>query len=105
MVTYVQEYGYELTPCPADQGGGWLLRLLADGRELGRRVFLPAAGIEDAQLAAATAHDEAWAAVTAWLASVDERGPSQRPRPADAGGLYLMMPDDWLLSPQGVRNA
>ncbi|MBD4029169.1 hypothetical protein GUH82_00110, partial [Xanthomonas citri pv. citri] len=92
MVTHFRNYSYELTPHPVDQGGGWLLRLLADGRELGQRVFPPVAGIEDAQLAAATAHDEALAAVTAWLASVEARPASQRPRPADEGGMYLMMP-------------
>ncbi|WP_454854037.1 hypothetical protein [Rhizobium binxianense] len=99
MGTYLQEYSYELVPHSPAQGGGWLLRLLADGRELGERVFPPAPGIENTRLANAAAHDEALAAVTAWLASIKARDPSQRPRPADDGGMYLLAPDDWLLMP------
>lgn len=93
-----QDYSYELLPNPADNGSGWLLRLLFKGRELGQRVFPPSDDIEDSQLASDAAHDEALSAVTAWLASIDDRAPCYRPRPADDGGMYLLMPDDWLLS-------
>ena len=95
-----QDYSYELLPYPADNGGGWLLRLLLDGQELGQRVFPPSDNIEDSQLASNTAHDEALSAVTTWLKSIDNRDPCYRPRPAlDEGGIYLLYPDDWLLMP------
>jgi hypothetical protein len=45
------------------------------------------------------AHSDAFAAVTAWLASIKERDPCYRPRPANESGIYLLMPDDWLLAP------
>jgi hypothetical protein len=89
-----ENYSYELTPYPAELGGGWLLRLLADGREFGRRVFVPTAGIQDDELAASAARDDAPARASAWLVSIASRPVSQRPRPADGGGMYLLMPDD-----------
>jgi len=97
MVTRIGAYSYELTSVPTAQGSGWLLRLLADGHELGRRVFPPVSTIKDEQLATAAAHDDALARVTAWLTSIQQRPPTMRPRPADEGGMYLMMPDDELL--------
>ena len=99
MVTRIEAYSYELTPEASAQGSGWLLRLLVDGHELGRRVFPPVSNIEDKQLATAAAHDDALARVTVWLASIRQRPPSMRPRPADESGMYLMMPDDELLCP------
>jgi hypothetical protein len=100
MMTRFQDYSYELTPYPAELGGGWLLRLLADGLELGRRVFAPTADIEDEGLAASAARDDASARASAWLVSIASRPTGQRPRPADGGGMYLLMPDDELLSPK-----
>lgn len=99
-MTRFENYSYELNPYPAELGGGWLLRLLADGRELGRRVFFPAAGIKDDGSAASAAHDDASARASAWLVSIASRPVSQRPRPADGGGMYLLMPDDELLRPE-----
>jgi hypothetical protein len=32
-------YGYEISPRPAELGGGWQLRLLQDGVEVGGGVF------------------------------------------------------------------
>lgn len=32
-------YTYEITPRPADLGGGWRLRLMEDGEEVGGGVF------------------------------------------------------------------
>ncbi|KWO68601.1 hypothetical protein [Burkholderia territorii] len=84
MAESTENYGYELLPRPAEQGGGWLLRLLLNGRELGRRVFPPVAGIDDEQLAVAAAHNDALARVTAWLSSIEARPPSMRPKLADA---------------------
>ncbi|MCO8590375.1 hypothetical protein [Burkholderia multivorans] len=100
MLESTENYGYELIARPAQQGGGWLLRLLLNGRELGRRVFPPVAGIDDEQLAVAAAHDDALARVTAWLSSIEARPSSMRPKPADESGTYLLMPDDELLCPQ-----
>jgi hypothetical protein len=97
MVTRIEAYSYELTPESSAQGSGWLLRLLVDGHELGRRVFPPVSNINDKQLATAAAHDDALARVTAWLASIRRRPPNMRPRPADESGMYLVMPDDELL--------
>ncbi|MFA0924668.1 hypothetical protein [Xanthomonas fragariae] len=45
------------------------------------------------------AHDDATAEAEAWLVSVEQRPPEYRPRPADDGGSYRLMPDDRLLSP------
>ena len=33
------QYSYEITPRPTELGGGWRLRLLEDGEEVGGRVF------------------------------------------------------------------
>jgi hypothetical protein len=100
MVRRFKDYGYKLTPQPSELGGGWLLRLLADDEELGRRIFPPVAGIEETHLAATAAHDDALLRATVWLTSIEARHPDHRPRPADDGGMYLLMPDDELLVPQ-----
>jgi hypothetical protein len=46
---------YEIEPRPPEQGGGWLLRLLEDGKEAGRRVY------PSAQSATANSDSYAWA--------------------------------------------
>ncbi|QBE64907.1 hypothetical protein [Pseudoduganella lutea] len=97
MGTRIENYDYELTPQSSALGSGWLLRLLADGQELGRRVFPPVSSIKDKQLAAAAAYDDALDRATIWLASIEQRPPNMRPRPADESGMYLVMPDDELL--------
>jgi hypothetical protein len=33
------KYSYEITPRPVELGGGWRLRLLIDGEEIGGAVF------------------------------------------------------------------
>lgn len=35
----MSEYSYEIVSRPADLGGGWKLRLLEDGEEMGGGVF------------------------------------------------------------------
>ena len=104
MVTRVENYDYELTPQSSAHGGGWMLRLLADGQELGRRAFPAVSSITDKQLAAAAAHDDALARVMTWLASIEQRPPHMRPRPADESGMYLLMPDDELLCTELPTN-
>lgn len=96
-MTPIENYKYELTSQASVLGGGWVLRLLVDGQELGRRVFPPVSSIKDQELAAAAAHDEALARVTTWLASLERCPANMRPRPADESGMFLLMPDDELL--------
>jgi hypothetical protein len=98
--TLIETYSYDLLAQPAALGGGWLLRLSRNGFELGRRVFPPVTGIKDERQAAAAAHHDALARATTWLASIEARPPSMRPRPAGESGLYLLMPDDELLCPE-----
>ena len=59
-------FSYEITPRPVELGGGWRLRLLEDGVEVGGGVFPPEAEDEDAiQDAFYDAESEAYA----WLDS------------------------------------
>lgn len=55
-------YTYEITPRPAAVGGGWRLRLLQDGEEVGGGVF-PLT--DDLQ----AAFDDAEAEAEAWMSS------------------------------------
>ena len=68
--------GYEITPRPAELGGGWRLRLFEDGEEVGGGVFplsaylspFPAtdeAGERD--LAEKAAYEDALAEAEAWI--------------------------------------
>lgn len=63
-------FSYEITPRPVELGGGWRLRLLADGVEVGGGVFQPEGGneppMEDALQAA---YDDAESEAYAWLDS------------------------------------
>lgn len=58
------KYGYQIDPRPETLGGGYRLRLLCDGSEVGGGVF-PA----DADGSDAEAYEEALAEASAWLAS------------------------------------
>jgi hypothetical protein len=40
-MTAVANYAYEISPRPAELGGGWRLRLLVNGEEVGGGVFPP----------------------------------------------------------------
>ena len=64
------EHSYEIEPRPADLGGGWRLRLLENGEEVGGGVFPagPSQGAQDA------AYEDALAEASAWLASRGENG-------------------------------
>jgi hypothetical protein len=60
------DYTYEITPRPVELGGGWRLRLLGDGVEMGGGVFPPEDETDDAiQDAFYDAENEAYA----WLDS------------------------------------
>ena len=61
------DYTYEINPRPAELGGGWKLRLLEDGEEMGGGVF-PAIGEEESREAYAAALDTA----EDWLTSRPE---------------------------------
>jgi hypothetical protein len=52
-------YTYEINSRPLELGGGWRLRLLENGVEVGGGVFPPVEGIEDAKEALQAAFDEA----------------------------------------------
>ncbi|HCE0707837.1 TPA: hypothetical protein NER33_006365 [Pseudomonas aeruginosa] len=69
------DYGYAIDPRPADLGGGWRLRLLENGEEVGGGVF-PAGPSKIAQDAA---YEDALAEASAWLAT----------RPADEEPAFL----------------
>lgn len=63
------DYSYEINPRPVELGGGWRLRFLEDGVEVGGGVFPSVGGIEDAKEAQQAAFDEAEAEAYAWLDS------------------------------------
>ena len=69
-----EPYRYEITPRPADLGGGWRLRLLERGEEVGGGVFPLSeyATAENAEEAASYAYEDALAEASAWLASRGE---------------------------------
>lgn len=63
---------YQIDPRPADRGGGWRLRLLENGEEVGGGVFplaeyeAMAANVEEASN---FAYDDALAEASSWLAA------------------------------------
>jgi hypothetical protein len=61
-------YAHTLTPRPVEVGGGWRLRLLEDGEEVGGGVF-PPADLADPEEALQAAFDDAEAEAEAWLSS------------------------------------
>lgn len=63
------QFSYEITPRPVELGGGWRLRLLEDGVEMGGGVFPPVEEIEDAKEALQAAFDDAESEAYAWLDS------------------------------------
>ena len=63
-------FSYEITPRPVELGGGWRLRLLEDGVEVGGGVFPPVRGdFEDKKDALQAAYDDAESEAYAWLDS------------------------------------
>lgn len=61
-------YAHTITPRPPELGGGWRLRLLEDGEEVGGGVF-PPADLADPAEALQAAFDDAEAEAEAWLES------------------------------------
>lgn len=67
----MSEYAYEITPRPAELGGGWRLRLFEDGEEAGGGVFplaaYPSAATDKERERAA--YEDALAEAQVWMAS------------------------------------
>jgi len=64
------EYDYDITLRPGPLGGGWRLRLLEDGVEVGGGVFPPVeTGSQNPKDAIQVAFDDAEAEAYAWLDS------------------------------------
>jgi hypothetical protein len=61
-------YTYEISRRPTNVGGGWLLRLLDNGKEVGGGVFPPINGLR-VDLALAAARDDAETEAQWWLSS------------------------------------
>ncbi len=63
-------FSHEITPRPVELGGGWRLRLLEDGVEVGGGVFPPEGGSESTmEDALQVAYDDAESEAYAWLDS------------------------------------
>ena len=65
-------YSYEIEPHPFELGGGWRLRLIENGVEVGGGVFLPIGDMEEegsANLAAEMAYGDAPSEASIWLAT------------------------------------
>ena len=63
-------FSYEITPRPVELGGGWRLRLLEDGVEVGGGVFPPEGGSETTvKDALQAAYEDAESEAYAWLDS------------------------------------
>ena len=63
-------YNYEIASRPIELGGGWRLRLLEDGFEVGGGVFPPVeTGNQNPKNAIQVAFDDAEAEAYAWLDS------------------------------------
>lgn len=63
------DYSYEIVPRPTELGGGWRLRLLEDGEEVGGGVFPAIDEFDDAKEALQAAYEDAEWEGYAWLDS------------------------------------
>lgn len=63
------QFTYEILTRPVELGGGWRLRLLEDGEEVGCGVFPPTDEFDDAEQALQAAYDDAQWEAHAWLNS------------------------------------
>jgi hypothetical protein len=69
-------YTYSITSRPNNLGGGWRLRLLEDGDEVGGGIFPPVDEIEDHEEALQAAYDDAMGVALDWLDSCPSTGPA-----------------------------
>lgn len=79
-----RRYGYAIDPRPAKLGGGWRLRLLENGEEVGGGVFplspylsaFPATDeANEREMAEKAAYSDAMAEASAWLAGCAKKTP------------------------------
>ena len=63
------QFTYEIKARREDLGGGWILRLLQDGEEVGGGVFPPVRGIDDPEIALLEAYTDAEDTAQEWLNS------------------------------------
>lgn len=68
----MSEYSYRIDPRRAELGGGWRLRLLEGGEEVGGGIFPPDEGIEDAEAALSNSYADALDEGEVWLSSKTE---------------------------------
>lgn len=68
------DYSSEIVPRPTELGGGWRLRLLEDGKEVGGGVFPPTDEFDDAKEALQAAYEDAEWEAQEWLDSKKETG-------------------------------
>lgn len=68
-------YTFTITARPDSVGGGWRLKLLEDGEEVGGGVFPPVEGVEDPEAASQAAYDDAHTEAMDWM---DSRAPDTR---------------------------
>lgn len=66
---HMTTYTHTIAPRPIELGGGWRLRLLEDGEEVGGGVFPPVDDLEDPDEALQAAFDDAEAEASEWLSS------------------------------------
>lgn len=74
MNTKEIDYQYKIEPRPLELGGGWRLRLLEDGEEVGGGVFpipehVDLTNADDVAKMAGWVYEDAMAEATVWLAS------------------------------------
>lgn len=72
-------YSYEINPRPVELGGGWQLRLLENGVEVGGGVFPPTDEFENPEDALQAAYEDAEWEAYLWLESCPIR-PEERHR-------------------------
>ena len=85
------QFTYEILTRPVELGGGWRLRLLEDGEEVGCGVFPPTDEFDDAEQALQAAYDDAQWEAHAWLNSKGKTDMTHRCRNAIAARWLLIL--------------
>lgn len=79
-----RRYGFAIDPRPAELGGGWFLRLLENGEEVGGGVFPLAPYLSDCsaiyaakdrEMAESAAYEDALSDAFDWLARCEKKTP------------------------------
>jgi hypothetical protein len=87
------QFTYEIIARSVDVGGGWLLRLLENGEEVGSGAFPPTDEFEDAEEALRGAYEDAEWKAYVWLESrpLPSKEHSQRQAAVDFATANLML--------------